>query len=334
MSKLNLNNVTSGFAATTLINSNNTAITNAVENTLSRDGTGPNQMNAPLDMNGNMILNQANPITVNGFNWKGPWVTLSIYSVGDVIQINNSSYICIVTHTAGVFATDLSAGKWQIVASSAALPSQSGNAGKLITTDGNNPSWASVDTLALPIGGGTVTGATTFSSNLSVTGNETIGGTLGVTGAITPSQTNGIVGTTTNNNANAGSVGEYVSSLITGASAVPLVTQTSKNVTSIPLTAGDWQLGGTVLFIYSATTSITHIQGSISQTTNTLDADIRFSLPMAAYVPGGSLTPMGFAIQSTRISLSGNTTIYLVAYGNFTVSTLSAYGNIWARRVR
>lgn len=36
---------------------NNAAITAAVENTLSRDGTGPNQMAAPIDMNSQRILN-------------------------------------------------------------------------------------------------------------------------------------------------------------------------------------------------------------------------------------------------------------------------------------
>lgn len=38
-------------------NANNALITAAFDNTLSRDGTSPNQMNAPLDMNGNAILN-------------------------------------------------------------------------------------------------------------------------------------------------------------------------------------------------------------------------------------------------------------------------------------
>src|SRR6185437_3034241 len=105
----------------------------------------------------------------------------------------------------------------------------------------------------LPLTGGTVTGAATFSSTLAVTGNETVGGTLGVTGAstlaslavtgnetvggtlgvtgnstftgtITPSQTNGIVGTTTNNAANAGSVGELITSSVAKASPVALTT--------------------------------------------------------------------------------------------------------------
>lgn len=156
---------------------------------------------------------------------------------------------------------------------------------------------------------------------------------LTATGAITPSQTAGIVGTTTNNEPNAGSVGEYISSSVTSASAVSLVTSTSKNVTSIALTAGDWLVCGGVSFVYGATTSITHIQGAVSQASNTLDADTKFSLPMAAFVPG-ALTPMGFHTAVTRVLLSAPATIYLVAYATFTVSTCSAFGTISARRFR
>lgn len=38
-------------------NANNALITTAINNTLSRDGTSPNQMGANLDMNSNQILN-------------------------------------------------------------------------------------------------------------------------------------------------------------------------------------------------------------------------------------------------------------------------------------
>lgn len=178
MPKLILNDIASGFATTALINSNNTAIEDAVEKTLSRDGTAPNQMEAPLDMNGNMILNQANPITVAGFNWEGPWVTATTYQIGDVVEHLNSSYIAIVEHTSGVFADDLAASKWQIVASSAALPSQAGHAGDLLSTDGSNSAWVDVNSVALPITGGTLTGdlqgtTATFSGNVSLNGTPT-----------------------------------------------------------------------------------------------------------------------------------------------------------------
>lgn len=52
-----LANLQNENTAVTSINANNAAITTAINNTLSRDGTSPNQMGAPLDMNSFGILN-------------------------------------------------------------------------------------------------------------------------------------------------------------------------------------------------------------------------------------------------------------------------------------
>lgn len=59
MAKLTTTDVTTlaNPSAVTTINSNNAAIEAAFENTLSRDGTAPNQMEADLDLNGNDLLN-------------------------------------------------------------------------------------------------------------------------------------------------------------------------------------------------------------------------------------------------------------------------------------
>ena len=61
MAKLTLTDVSNltgeEQTAITNINNNSAAIEQALENTLSRDGTSPNQMNADLDMNNNDILN-------------------------------------------------------------------------------------------------------------------------------------------------------------------------------------------------------------------------------------------------------------------------------------
>lgn len=60
MPKVNLTNLQSlqnESTAVANINNNNAAITAAIENTLSRDGTQPNMMNNELDMNSNKIIN-------------------------------------------------------------------------------------------------------------------------------------------------------------------------------------------------------------------------------------------------------------------------------------
>ena len=66
MTKLTLTNVSNlsneGSAVSTMA-LNNAAIIASVENTLSRDGTAPNQMLADLDMNGHRILNLPLPIS-------------------------------------------------------------------------------------------------------------------------------------------------------------------------------------------------------------------------------------------------------------------------------
>src|SRR6267378_2499309 len=86
MTKVTLDNVGSLIDATsaqTTINDNSAAIVTAVENTLSRDGTAPNQMTAALDMNSNRIVNLPAPIStlepIRGADLTG----------GSVASINN-----------------------------------------------------------------------------------------------------------------------------------------------------------------------------------------------------------------------------------------------------
>ena len=68
MAKLTLQNLSSlqnEQSAINIINNNNDAIEAAVEKTLSRDNTQPNQMTVELDMNGQQILNLPAPATIN-----------------------------------------------------------------------------------------------------------------------------------------------------------------------------------------------------------------------------------------------------------------------------
>lgn len=68
MSKItlaSLANLQNETTAVNLINSNSTIVQNAMDNTLSRDGTSPNTMGANLDMNSFQILNLPMPATAN-----------------------------------------------------------------------------------------------------------------------------------------------------------------------------------------------------------------------------------------------------------------------------
>lgn len=62
MSKLNLPPLASGFRSSNKLNENFQAIEDAFENTLSRNGTTPNQMGADLDLNSNRIINLPVPV--------------------------------------------------------------------------------------------------------------------------------------------------------------------------------------------------------------------------------------------------------------------------------
>lgn len=55
--KPTISNISSGYASTTTLNNNFTALRDGFDNTLSRDGSTPNSMAADIDMNSNDILN-------------------------------------------------------------------------------------------------------------------------------------------------------------------------------------------------------------------------------------------------------------------------------------
>lgn len=128
--------------------------------------------------------------------------------------------------------------------------------------------------------------------------------------------------------------GEYVSATIAAGSAVALTTATPANVTSIPLTAGTWDVAGTVGFTPAGTTSITALLGGVSDTTAVLPSatsGARFAQYQAAVVPG-AVNP-SFATGTTRLVLAVDADVYLVTQATFTVSTMGAYGFLGARRV-
>lgn len=162
--------------------------------------------------------------------------------------------------------------------------------------------------------------------------------TLGAASAtsLTFSSTTGIVGTTTNNAAAAGSVGEYVSSVIASGSAVALTTGTAKTVTSISLTAGDWDVAIMGQFSGGGTTTLAYILASISTTDNALNttADRHCTNYYGNATVFGGVSSVTAPVSQVRISLASTTTIYLTVQAGFGVSTCSAFGAITARRVR
>ena len=48
-----------------------------------------------------------------GVNNRGNWANGQVYAKNDVVVYGGNTYICLIGHTGGVFATDLAAVKWQ-----------------------------------------------------------------------------------------------------------------------------------------------------------------------------------------------------------------------------
>lgn len=120
MAKLTLTDITSGYASTTGLNTAFAAIEAALENTLSRDGTSPNQMSANLDLNGYAILNARATSGNENFLWLGTWVTGASYVVNNLVYApagtnEGATLICITAHTAGA-TLDGDAAKWAVFA--------------------------------------------------------------------------------------------------------------------------------------------------------------------------------------------------------------------------
>jgi len=131
-------------------------------------------------------------------------------------------------------------------------------------------------------------------------------------------------GTTTNNDASTGYVGEFIDSAATNVT----VGTSATNLTSISLTAGDWDVSGIVQFYGGG--AITYVTGGINTTSASFSGTVIgksqiFSATNAANGIGASTLPR------LRFSLASTTTIYLI--GALSASQ-QCYGYISARRIR
>jgi hypothetical protein len=142
--------------------------------------------------------------------------------------------------------------------------------------------------------------------------------------------TQGIVGTTTNNNAATGYVGEYISNAATG---VSLTSNVVANITSISLTAGDWDVYGSAFYYTSGAVGVQFLSW-FSSTSATLPAN-NYTYSCLSFTSGQSTNTGENAPPPTlRFSLSGTTTIYLSGRAQFGSGTCSVDGSMFARRIR
>lgn len=169
-------------------------------------------------------------------------------------------------------------------------------------------------------------------------------GTLVSSGAITINGTNGalftsyatavtgqLLGTATNDSANPGSIGELLSSTVASGSAVTINTGVAKNITSVSITAGDWDVTGQVDYVLNAATT-TDFQSGSSTTSATFGAqDSSSIIPLITTLVSDTF---GQTLPVFRYSFATATTVFLVGAANFSAGGVTGYGTIRARRVR
>lgn len=128
-------------------------------------------------------------------------------------------------------------------------------------------------------------------------------------------------GTATNDNASAGSVGEFQSAT---AGPTSVSSSVATNIVTLSLTPGDWDINGQFSFAPSA--SATQVIGSISTTS----ATITNGVAEITGTVGNATTLFSYA----RVSIASTTTVYGVAQASFVSGTVSATASLFARRAR
>ena len=145
-----------------------------------------------------------------------------------------------------------------------------------------------------------------------------------------------IAGVTGGGSAAAGNVGQVISSLVPIGSGVSIATSgTAVNMSSVSLTAGDWDVEGSVNFVAGSATIVAGALHEVGFNTSTASLPVDGSeIYVAAPILTTTSANFGTAVSKKIYNVSTTTTVYLVANGTFTAGTEKVYGTIVARRIR
>lgn len=145
-----------------------------------------------------------------------------------------------------------------------------------------------------------------------------------VTSAVSTASTILKAGVTNGSSAAAGVIGEVLSATGTAANATTAV---ARNLVSLTLTPGDWEVTGVGYFLPSASSAITTV--SLGTSSGVIEVFPNRTRPAGATTIYESDVPV-----RRRFNVSATTTIYLVGYVEFSSGTVSTNGYIEARRMR
>lgn len=125
-----------------------------------------------------------------------------------------------------------------------------------------------------------------------------------------------------------GQIGELLTNTTNG---VSVVSGTPVTITSVPVTAGVYEVQGTIAFLEGSGTAPTYLSSSISTANNTVGG---FGTRTALNITfTSSVAPQDMLTPTTRITMASSGTIYLVAQATFSGGTMTANGFIRAVRV-
>jgi len=161
--------------------------------------------------------------------------------------------------------------------------------------------------------------------------------------AVAPGQ---LLGTQYSEAASANMVGEIKGPISrVKSNSTALTTGTTANIgttTSITLTPGDWTIFGSCGFIPDTTTTVTTLTCGIGSASATMPGTDTLAVPSSgtySVSQGFPSTVFGavdytMVFQPVQVSVTSNTSFFLVAKSTFGVSTLGAYGSMYAQRRR
>ena len=130
-----------------------------------------------------------------------------------------------------------------------------------------------------------------------------------------------------------GMVGEFLSNFVAEGSAIAGgATGVPANVTSLSLTAGDWDVTGYIVYFANPALVMTASAASISSTSATVDVASLTSMPLNTTIATNEV--LRLVPPTRRVSISAPTTYYLVANMVYSSGGLTIAGRIQARRMR
>jgi len=160
---------------------------------------------------------------------------------------------------------------------------------------------------------------------MNLIGSLSASGSMGAAG--------GFTGAPGGSAATAGNVGEVISSNVTTPVNIPANTAT--NITSISLTAGDWDVQGEIWVTVSSAAVASTLHAAIN--------NVSAVFPGSPSIGSGRNTIQGtypastvniFPIRTCRVNVSATTIYYIMGQINTASGIGTGIGNIWARRAR